>query len=337
MTKSLGTRILFIGDIHIKRNNWKEIDILMTVIDNDLIGKNISSIVLAGDILDSHEKIDTQLLNKAYELIDKLRKIALTYVIVGNHDYINNQQFLTTNHWMNGMKEWDNVVVVDKPILTDDLFILVPYVFPGRFIEAIETTITRKEWNNAKCIFSHQEFKGCKMGSIISIDGDEWFENLPLVISGHIHERQWINKNIFYPGSAINHAYGCDSQGLFLFDFNFKEMTYDIIDLKLDKKKIITLDLSNPDKIPKLIVNPESTKISITGSKEQILLFKNSPIYPAIQKFGTKIVFKPKLLNNTLTTLNIEKPKSFRTILEELIEKENNNLITNDYKLVFEQ
>ena len=37
-------------------------------------------------------------------------------LLVGNHDYINNQQFLTNNHWMNAMKDWNNVTIIDKVI-----------------------------------------------------------------------------------------------------------------------------------------------------------------------------------------------------------------------------
>ena len=42
-----------------------------------------------------------------------MSNITKTIVIVGNHDLINNQQFLTQNHWMNAMKDWENVRVID--------------------------------------------------------------------------------------------------------------------------------------------------------------------------------------------------------------------------------
>ena len=49
-------------------------------------------------------------------LVNNMRLLAPTYILVGNHDFQNNSQFLTDNHWMTGMKEWKNTVVVDKVV-----------------------------------------------------------------------------------------------------------------------------------------------------------------------------------------------------------------------------
>ncbi len=74
---------------------------------------------------------------------------------------------------------------------------------------------------NVNCIFAHQEFYGCKMGAIESIEGDKWDHSFPLVISGHIHSEQRPQKNIFYPGSVIQHAFGeSEDNGLLLLIFN---------------------------------------------------------------------------------------------------------------------
>ena len=109
-----------------------------------------------------------------------LSSYSTTYILVGNHDYISNTQFLTTNHWMNAMKEWKNVVIVDKVIqqnINDLSFVFVPYVFPGRFQEALNT-IHIDGINKISCIFAHQEFKGCKLGAILSDIGDVWDEKM---------------------------------------------------------------------------------------------------------------------------------------------------------------
>ena len=60
--------------------------------------------------------------------------------------------------------------------------------------------------------FSHNEFKGVKMGSIISEEGDEWSYDKPKVC-GHVHDQQVIlNKNgklyINYIGTPIGHSHG---------------------------------------------------------------------------------------------------------------------------------
>ena len=143
------TRVLFIGDVHFKHNNLNEMTIMMEKLRN--IDEHYDFSVVAGDILDSHEKIDVQLMNRAYDMIKLLKARTHVYICVGNHDMINNQQFLTDAHWMNGMKEWKDVTIVDKPV-TFNKFLFVPYVFPGRFVEALETV---DDWKDALCIFAH--------------------------------------------------------------------------------------------------------------------------------------------------------------------------------------
>ena len=166
-----------IGDIHIKTDNISDIELFHSKLLNYLNEHKPTYIIVLGDVLDRHEHIHTLPLNKAYEIIDSLRKIAFTYVLVGNHDMINNSQFLTTNHWMNGMKEWENVKIVDTVIYNEkENFLLVPYVPVGRFEEAL--ILSGYDYTNANIIFAHQEFKGCKMGAITSELGDVWKKNI---------------------------------------------------------------------------------------------------------------------------------------------------------------
>ena len=176
----------------------------------ELIGsRSPDFIVVLGDLLHEHERIHTITLNKAYGYIDRLRMLAKTFILIGNHDMINNQQFLNENHWMNGMKEWENVTIVDKVKsyeIKGKIFYFCPYVPPGRFVEALNTS--GKEWEKCDGIFAHQEFYGCKMGAIESVEGDKWSLEHPNVISGHIHSNQTIQKNVYYPGAAMQHAFG---------------------------------------------------------------------------------------------------------------------------------
>ena len=209
---------LCIGDPHIQIENLTEVDALMVSLINLATEKQPDIIVILGDVLHTHERLHTLALNKAYEMVDNMRLIAPTYVLVGNHDYIQNQQFLTDNHWMAGMKEWSNTTIVDSTIgvyIKEEFLVFVPYVPPGRFEEALQTirnidpeiSSSREEWKNASVIFAHQEFSGCKMGAIISVEGDKWPLDYPHVISGHIHSRQIPQENVYYTGAAMQHAF----------------------------------------------------------------------------------------------------------------------------------
>ncbi|MGL5357012.1 MAG: metallophosphoesterase [Cetobacterium sp.] len=286
----MSTKIIFIGDIHIKFSNLTAIDKLQEVVVAYCERSPPAFFVLGGDILDSHERVNTQLLNRAYELVKAFKRIAHVYVIVGNHDYINNQQFLSDNHWMNGMKEWNNVTIVDLPTVVEN-YLLVPYVPNGRFVEAIETVTN--DWRGFDCIFAHQEIKGCKMGAITSIDGDLWETEWPMLISGHIHERQNIGGNVLYPGSAINHAYSSDNQGVSEFMFQGTKVDEHRIDLKLEKKKTIHKNISDVD-MSKIKLIDKNCRLTLEGEMKDITSFKKSQTYHSLIKKGVKVVFQKK-------------------------------------------
>jgi DNA repair exonuclease SbcCD nuclease subunit len=259
----------------------------------------------------------------------------------------NNQQFLTTNHWMNGMKEWKNVTVVDKVIIdslsgTEYLFppvklIYVPYVYPGKFMNALNTI--GDEWEDADCIFAHQEFKGCKMGAIISEDGDEWPVDNPFVVSGHIHSSQTPQDNIYYPGSAMQHAFGeSDKNHISLVTIDKGEISFEEIDLNLPRKKLVYKDVEDMDDyiVPE---TKDKIKIVVSGIYEQFKAFKKSAKYKSLISRDIKIVFKPKRLDPISKEKQAGRdPKtsgiSFEEILAGLIKETGNQDLLEAYTRV---
>jgi len=326
--------ILFIGDIHIKFSNLKDLEKLEAKI---MPMENVSAIVLAGDILDTHEKIHCQLMNRAYQLIKNLRTVAPIYVIVGNHDYINNQQFLTVNHWMNGMKEWEHVHVIDYPKRligsSGHTFVLVPYVPPGRLVEALDKL---EDWKTSVCVFAHQEVRNCKMGCIRSTEGDVWDADWPMLVSGHIHERQNVGNNVLYPGSVLNHAFGSDNQGISKLIFREGVMSEERVDIGLDKKRIIYKSVTTVEDIPKEKLVPHN-KLCLSGETKDIRAFKNTKRYMELKKRGIKVTFK--VVNDDVDVKhdvkhNVKhdvKHVPFPVILSELIAREHDNDLEKDF------
>lgn len=298
------TKFLFIGDVHVKTDNSEEIDILLFEIERISKGLNINYIVVGGDVMHYHERLFTQCLNKSIGFLKKLTQIAYTYVLVGNHDYINNSEFLSQNHWMNSIKNWENLKIVDD-VVEEKEFILCPYVYPGRFIEAIETKT--KEWMDKKIIFAHQEFKGCKMGAIVSTDGDNWDKKYPYVVSGHIHDNQKVGDNIYYPGSPLQHAFGdTEKRVLCYIDICERDESdnpkIEDIPLNVPKKRIIKANLSN---IKDLIIKDEkkekndknekdNIKIKLDVTNEEFKLFKETKEYKDLLNKGVKIQINKK-------------------------------------------
>lgn len=214
-------KILYITDLHIKIKNLKEIDVLIQTIKTY---KNVSLVVIGGDVLNKKD-INETCFYKARELIRVCSKVAMTYVLVGNHDYIDNNQFLTDNHWMNHIKNWSNVVIVDTVITVMYGFQItfVPYVPTGRLVEALDSfnKEAKTSWKESRLVFAHQEIKGCILGKSISDKGDNWDPSYPTLISGHIHDQQLVNRNVVYPGSTINQGPQNNQQKVLFIDTFF--------------------------------------------------------------------------------------------------------------------
>lgn len=334
------TKVIFIGDPHFQLSNLLDVNIFIPkIVELCSKTKDLDFVVIGGDILHNHEKIHTVVLNKAYELIRLLSEITKVYVLVGNHDYISNSQFLTNNHWMNAIKFWKNVKIIDSTEyieINNKIFTFVPYVYPGRFIEALNV-VEEEVWKNSSCIFAHQEFKGCKMGSIVSIEGDEWDVDFPQVISGHIHSKQKIQENIYYPGSSLQIAFGeNENNTVCVLKFN-DIMELEEIDLELPKKRIIYVNIEDFEELEINKSKYDNVKIAVKGTYEEFKALKKTSKYKKVIKDNMKIQFKSteKIDQSKFDIKDNDNTVSYKNFLEILSEKiqiENNNSLTNLYK-----
>ena len=331
---------IIIGDPHFQVTNIPEVNLFISRVLNLIKEKQPTFCVILGDVLHTHERLHTIAMNKAYEFIRRVRDLVKTYVLVGNHDALNNQIYLNDNHWMNGMKEWENVTIVDKvkiETIQGFKFVFCPYVPNGRFIEALDTA--KEKWTDASCIFAHQEFKGCSMNAITSIEGDEWKEDYPQVISGHIHNKQKVGKNIYYPGSAMQHAFGESSKNIIAYVEFEKNKKYTLveIDLKLPRKKTVHLDMEDIDDY-KEVETKDKVKISITGNYEQFKAFKKTKKYKELIKKGRKVVFKPKKIEIQTKSQVIDETESdFTKILQKLIGEQDDPYLLEVYNQVVDK
>ena len=288
-------------------------------------------------------------------MIEQLSKMKPLYILVGNHDYINNSQFLTDNHWMNCFKNKNNIHIVDKTIIYNHNnlnVIMSSYVPDGRFIEALNIlqTTTSFDWTKADCILAHQLFDGAKMGAIVAENVEKWENSYPYLISGHIHDKQRVQNNLYYTGSSMQHAFGESHDKTICLVKIDTSLHFEEIDLDLPKKQILYYDIETIDptinkenedvveKILKILDTPNiHYKITITGNFEQFKIFKKNPIYTKLQKNDTKIVFKNKvidILNKKHlinTTLENSSNLSFQDILFELLK--NDEKINTKHKM----
>jgi len=266
-------KILTIGDPHFKVKSLDEMQLFVEKITELAQKEKPDLIVVLGDVLDTHEQVNIYALTASDRFHQKLSKIAPLAIIVGNHDRVDNQDFLSEYHAFNSYKQHSNITVADTTTeitIKNHRFILVPYVYPGRFEEAL-TKIDNPY--DCSAIFAHQEFYGAQMGAIKSEIGDKWDLNKPLIISGHVHDYQEVQKNIIYTGTPLQHTFGNEKpKTVSLFTFEGNDYIQKRISLGLPKKRKITIKC---DEVLEWRV-PENTKVKlmIEGTAEEIKSIK---------------------------------------------------------------
>lgn len=351
-------RCLVIGDPHVKFDNKDKIDKLIDkvieIIEESEKKKKINPteeidvIVVLGDLLHRHEKIYTEELEIASNMLNKLRKIKTTVSLIGNHDRINNSEYLTHTHPFIGHKKWENLYIVDSPtylyVGKNDKYraIACPYVPVGKFQEALDKldndTIKKGKKSFKEfpplVIFAHQELRGCKMGVITSNKGDKWPKENPLIISGHIHEHQ-IMGNIFYPGTPFQHDFNeSEDKGIYLFTFyEGRKYSYNKINLDIKKKKNLKLTISDYMKFDIKDYKDYDVKVNIQDDLSQINSMKDD-IRKKAKIEQIKISFKPnRVIEKISSTKRGFLPILFEKIKgNEMIEKLFNEIFEDDLK-----
>lgn len=183
---------LMIGDIHLRTKSVSDFLQLKEKVLQVLKENEVRNIVFMGDLLDTNDIVRVSLHVMLTEFIAQLLDYKV-FILIGNHDYASPTQFLTDKHIFGPLKKWKNVWIVDEPIVYGDS-LLMPYVPPGKFLEAIGGV----DLSVIKRIFCHQSFL-----PLIKFSEDYWDPRNPIKIySGHIHDH-CSKQNLFYTGSSL--------------------------------------------------------------------------------------------------------------------------------------
>lgn len=329
--------VLCIGDIHVKTNNLLEIDEMTTKLIQLATERKPDFIVVLGDVLDRHATIHVACLMRAEKIILSLSKIAPVFLLIGNHDRPNNSNFLTDEHPFNSMKLWNNTYIIDTVksfnIFKEDeiivresnsrevgmRFVFAPYVAPGRFMEALNTI---DDPLNCECIFSHQEFRGAKMGAIVSEEGDVYLETSPLCLAGHIHDYQHLQPNIIYVGVPIMHTFSdTPDKTVSMFTFELGNIwKQERIDLGLIKKTTIYLTTEefmkynhSNDKMVKLVIKGDEASIQACMKLDKVNQLKKLGVkfsFKTVQTTKEAVYFAPKMSFRDHLLTEITKPEA---------------------------
>lgn len=321
-------------------------------------------VVLLGDILDKHAVANEQPFNNVYHLLNELVDILPVYILMGNHDLRNNKQFLTDNHFFNPYKKWSNLYIIDKPLcveIKDKTFIFVPYVPPGKFIEALNTLpFEDVTWETVDCIFAHQEFHGSAYGPIPEVGsniGDVWDDDYPLVISGHIHTSGKLGTNIFYPGIPIQHTYSdSDDKRVWVIEWDKESSIHEgfpkmiKVNLGIKSKKFLKhtveeMEYLHKDKAFLQQLSKCDTKIELTGTSAEFNHFRKSEIYTMLSSPPYSAIFSKQLYNSNIeeSLESLSGSENAKTIKENLsydkvfynLVSQKDILIQKEYEYIF--
>lgn len=313
--------VLAIGDPHFKSDNGETTEELtsklISYIDDNI--KNIDIVAVLGDILHRHEKVDLHpfhraiiFLRKIHETLNKYEDKYL-YILVGNHDRSNNQDFMTDEHVFNPLKLWSNTIVSDKAIIHNPKqsfkVLLMPYVPPGRFKEGYESVINEEKLNSdIHLVLAHQEFHGAKMNLITSNEGDPWDSLKPLCVSGHIHDYQLLKSNLIYTGTPIQHGFADTEKKTVSYFKIFKDKGFEEerIDLKIKGKLMFRSDTRSFSHL-ELPFDKYFIKVKIRGTKREIKTFMSGKEFKESQNKGISFQFLEIPVIENLGDSNFEK------------------------------
>lgn len=287
--------ICIIGDPHFKKNNKKETDILVEDSIKLVKNKKPDFVVILGDIYDEGEYLYSGCKIRVESFILRLKKLCPVYILVGNHDRPNNRVYLTDEHPFGTFEEIENVTIVDRCHTMEwkgKKICMMPYVENGLFHRACEDCdINITDYD---LFFCHQEFKYCDTNLITKSHCDEWLSHYPFNISGHIHKKQTIGNNLFYPGTPYQIKFNEDTdKGIYIMTEN---MEFEQFQTRIPLKIELTIDFRDIEQILDIEEN-NIYKITVLGPKDEVKQIIQRPEY------------KRKLENNTIQYKDTTKVK----------------------------
>ena len=208
------SKILFIGDPHLKINNLEQgLNFLNWI--NEITELYKPDVVCnLGDTFDSHAVLRAEMLTEFKYHVEKVTKICPYWYVLGNHD-----QSSPKSSKYHALQAYNipNLTVFDKITQLSGITI-VPYVqTPADFpLKTNKIVITHNTFIGADYGFKKEEY---------GVDADA--VSAEIIISGHIHKRQTFGK-VTYPGTP--YAYNANDidevKGVMLFDTATYQQTF---------------------------------------------------------------------------------------------------------------
>ena len=288
--------LLISGDLHFKPSNERQTSIILHDIMNIISTRLIIAVILLGDILDNHEKINMECYNRACDFFELILSTGVQlFVLIGNHDRSNNKVYMTNRHPFRGYCNLPNIKIIDrcyiheiplKSIGVNNDFVIklcfVPFVPDGMYLQALSDC--NIDIMDISIFFSHSEFDGCKINKLTKSKCDVWRLEYPLNLSGHIHDEEQVQDNLIYLGTPYQQKYGDSTdKGLFLMDLTTGEYKLEKIKTSVPIKVIWKIHYTQLEQL--VLNNDLDIRLDIHGPTQYVKELMRRP--DMITKFAS--------------------------------------------------
>ena len=232
-------------------------------------------------------------------LYNRLKNSALQHIIiVGNHDWFNLE---CKEHSLEVLKTLSNVIVVDKPMVIDNMWFF-PYIHDKQRIKD-EFEHIKEISTDEKILLGHFDITLFDYGNgHVCSDGLDLqdFKYFPLVISGHFHKYQK-HENVVYLGTPYSHSFGESNQIKYLGILNSETCELTLKESVFPKHITREIDCTNDAEFimnQSLILNDTDIfRFVLKGPQTRIDECKGT-FHSLIDTFNVKIIEKPTDISN---------------------------------------
>lgn len=308
------SKILFIGDPHLRINNFQQSVELLHWIEKVVDEHRPDIVCNLGDTFHDHAVLRSELLTEFKSHVERVTAQRPYWYILGNHD-----AYRPKDSKYHALQVFDipNFTVFDKTVdLQDHEITVVPYIhnysdFPS---------------NTKQICITHNTFMGADYGfkrEEAGVDASKVFADI--IISGHIHKRQVLGK-VIYPGTPFAHSASDVDQtkGLLLFDTATYEQTF--IESPFPKWKSLEFEVTHDNPMANLHALLESELntedkwiVKVTGPKVEMAAYFKSKEYVKLTK-DKKVVLKATPNDKNKQKVQI-KATSIEDIMNEYVNK----------------
>ena len=225
------SKYLVFSDLHL--HNWSDFSSPDNITGNSRLTNQINAmrdmmsvarrdgriVLFLGDLFHQRGRVATNVFNSAMEVLSEFSDVSV-YAIEGNHDNVSNS--IHSDSSLEPFEVLPNFHLVksyEKISLGDDSIVFVSY---GEEYQELKSFISS---NSATLLLAHLGVEGSMGAGKSKLDGafsvgDLTSDNYGLVLLGHYHKRQNLNKNTLYVGNPVSQDFGDDGQvkGYYTFD-----------------------------------------------------------------------------------------------------------------------